>query len=372
MFLFFFDNEKYKAKYEQVTKNELFKLFSTATRKGFRDFLISNKDIIIDYMVRNEIYKNDFNYDEAVQKNDMGLKKICITILCEKLIDKQNFEISDRNSILDTSDLSINTFEYIGTKSYKEDLWFRGQSNVDWGILPSFFRNMKLNLVPITVNYDYMVNDYTQKSLKNRYSDIFDKSFIDYEFLAFMQHSVSYSPLIDFTESHIVATSFAVGNTGDFNNYNLNDSSLFELKVNELEKYVRKIDNIGELNSLIKSMEVYICDKYILGTPIGNKKINTFDDIIEVLTPKFVLIDIPTNDRMKYQKGKFILFYDCLITNNTILYNLNEKLKLKKYVIKTENKIRYSNPDNIHDFILRTYPQYKCSYMLNPYNWFED
>lgn len=72
------------------------------------------------------------------------------------------------------------------------------------------------------------------------------------------------------------------------------------------------------------------------------------------------VVKIPVNDRMKYQKGVFICFYNCIALKTRICYELNEDIDLNKNIIKTSDKVDILK--GIYNSI-----KYDQEHLLNPY-----
>ena len=62
------------------------------------------------------------------------------------------------------------------------------------------------------ITYKELFDIYNKRNLIGRYNDVFGYSRVDYQFCSFMQHSVSYSPYLDFSEDVKIALSFACNN----------------------------------------------------------------------------------------------------------------------------------------------------------------
>ena len=80
-------------------------------------------------------------------------------------------------------------------------LWFRGQSDKDFDLLPSIYRNKNLNYFEREMNRDFKLlsNSLVAKNPSN-----------ELEWLFLMQHYGLQTRLLDWTESPLVALFFAV------------------------------------------------------------------------------------------------------------------------------------------------------------------
>lgn len=247
--------------------------------------------------------------------------------------------------------------------------FFRGQTNYEWDLIPSMIRNLNDN---VKINMNFFNKKYLTLKLKDKYYEMFGKDKIDYLFLSFMQHACSYSPFIDFTKSNIIGLSFALSNPNFFNDFTNKNSSLFIVSIDSNE-ILRSEEKINEF--LQEEYQLIYLDRKTLGfgENVSFKEneeeilfLSDFKTIINLLTPKYKLIDLPTNDRMKYQKGVFLVFYGCICANDTIFYQLNNKFKLLKVKINKMNKRIYLEK------IYKNYRFYDPEHLMKPYLYFNE
>ncbi len=397
-----------------VSKEEYIKdyweYFNTGDKKSFKKFVEFNKEIFCEIVFEdflpydyietnaNNIYEEYFYYlldnfdnppyESATFKSVKIFEIIFKYELCKTIVRKRRKNLSQTSG--DIHEQEINAW-FISEKE-SEECWYRGQSDFSWSLIPSFFRGFAYTKKPIpeTIDINKLIDDYSKKGLLEKYKKIFDKNQVDYHFLSFMQHATSYSPLIDFTNEIVIATSFALSNKNKFNDYFKKPSAVYKLYLEEPKTYIEYIEHLNgklfykdklflekhvvktaaDANNLIRNYKVYTCYKYAIGSPIGGNPITTIDEIINYLTPKFAFIDIPTNDRMKYQKGGFLLFYDCLIINEKLFLEIIPGMLLQKFKIDNAS----NNKDKIIDAI--KYNKVFCMYMpdklLDPYEFFNE
>lgn len=260
---------------------------------------------------------------------------------------------------------------YNNCLNYNNNVYFfRGQTNYEWNLIPSMIRNLNDN---VKINMNFFNKKYLTLKLKDKYYEMFGKDKIDYLFLSFMQHACSYSPFIDFTKSNIIGLSFALSNPNFFNDFTNKNSSLFIVSIdsNEILRSEKKINEF-----LQEEYQLIYLDRKTLGfgENVSFKEneeekilfLSDFKTIISLLTPKYKLIDLPTNDRMKYQKGVFLVFYGCICANDTIFYQLNNKFKLLKVKINKMNKRIYLEK------IYKNYRFYDPEHLMKPYLYFNE
>ena len=260
---------------------------------------------------------------------------------------------------------------YNNCLNYNNNVYFfRGQTNYEWDLIPSMIRNLNDN---VKINMNFFNKKYLTLKLKDKYYEMFGKDKIDYLFLSFMQHACSYSPFIDFTKSNIIGLSFALSNPNAFNDFTNKNSSLFIVSIDSNE-ILRSEEKINEF--LQKEYQLIYLDRKTLGFGENvlfkeneEEKIlflSDFKTIINLLTPKYKLIDLPTNDRMKYQKGVFLVFYGCICVNDTIYFRLNNKFKLLRLKINKTNKRVYLEK------IYKKYRFYDPEHLMKPYLYFNE
>ena len=78
--------------------------------------------------------------------------------------------------------------------------WYRGQSDYQWHLTPSMFRNLgNVFSKETAINKQTIEDIYAKNGMLDKWRKVFKTSKIDYKFLSYMQHSIAYSPLLDFT-----------------------------------------------------------------------------------------------------------------------------------------------------------------------------
>jgi hypothetical protein len=227
----------------------------------------------------------------------------------------------------------------------REGVYFRGQTNTEWRITPSILRNLNKSIV---LDDNYYFKLLTKNRLEWKYNTLIrnTRRSMKYEKYAFMQHACSFSPFVDFTSKKEIAISFALSNASNFNDFNNNNSSVFDVTVSD----VFKISDISDANEFLRKyfeLRVINSSYFVMGRDYRLSKsdetdvtinITSLTELFRQLTPKFRLFDLPMNDRMKYQKGSFLCFYDCICLKNFICYELNNDIDLDKSEISTLKK----------------------------------
>ena len=164
-----------------------------------------------------------------------------------------------------------------------------------------------------------------------------------YDICAFAQHYYHMSPLIDFTKSVYPSLSFALKGRKFFDE----DIVLYVLKLTDMDDYTK---DIATADKWLSDLDVYVSyfDENSVRNSIKelmeNKKIvmpsdfkRHLDTISSNPAPKAKLIDVPTNTRMKFQQGVFMLLTDFQLFNDTYFTkNIRDSFKITKFIISKD------------------------------------
>lgn len=239
-----------------------------------------------------------------------------------------------------------------------QNVFYRGESDFNYSLLPSIYRNYNFKKYPQVIRLNDLRAIYKDSNLLDKYKIIFGDEFedIDYNFIAFMQHSKAYSPFLDLTKNHIIALSFATNTNNDCGKYFTTNSSIYKFKLekNKIRNDKSEIEDFNieiykqrfSFNSLLKKTELYY---------------STY----KLLNPKIYVFDEATNDRMKYQKGAFIFINQTIIINGIILLPMSYG-SITKYKITPKEKLR------IYEYITKEKRKYDYDHLMNPYKFFEE
>jgi len=269
------------------------------------------------------------------------------------------FELQYR-LIQDIPEVMINTlqdFENLADffRIQKYNQWvFRGQADKKWKLEPSILRNINRETSTI-IDLAAISALYSQYGLLDQYQKIFGTRKVDYNFLSYMQHSTSYSPLIDFTKDFIIASFFALNHKNNINDFYNTDSAIICMSCRDGDEMEKRING------------------YKVGL-LSNAKTWTLDDL-EIIYQGMGTIYKPyadssysfsqMNDRMKYQKGVFIL-YDHFIsfpTNGIPTYFYGHMIKIT---------IHHSIKKDIYADLYQKFQQYRPYFLMNPYQYFSE
>lgn len=369
-----------------LDKGEDSPLFWEAYRRNKNDIkdLFQNDDL--DILGSHDQFPDIVDLvDEVEREQDV---EFALTLLRLAFMIKINNAKSDlqRGHFLVNRSISYSSFDK-PPRSESENTpyieWFRGQTDYSWGLLPSFFRGLDAKN-DLYVDASYICHAYNKngRNLEQEYLTHIGGGVNNlYEMMAFMQHATSCSPLLDFTRDYHIASSFAVSNYDRIHDFNAKDASIYVLETNAQ----KIIHQEKEINDCLKDYWVLYSKNPIVlgkrmsflkvdqqGQPMGQreeKTVWTFQAVLDLLKPSFYLIDIPTNDRMKFQKGTFILFTHFLMIGQQIFYNLNPNLYLWKVKIRADN-IGHHKKTAILDDIRQRNRQYQMEYLLDPYSFF--
>lgn len=245
------------------------------------------------------------------------------------------------------------------------NLCYRGHSNCNYNLLPSIYRGLNFNGI---VDYDKLNEMYVKSQLLKKYSrHIRTVESIDYEFLSFIQHAISYSPLLDFSQDRNIAMVFATSPEGkNYNTYSQTDAELYTL-------YLKDADN-KELD-----YDVLLKDYCIQYYSNKLKKLSTiFGKALPECSIEDFSVDLrgfikPTNDRMIYQKGIFLFLKKAVFVNGTLFfpYSLGYIAKSKIPCEKNAKNGRLSK-EKIYNEIIKNDSSIDLEHLLNPYQAFAE
>ncbi|MBR6517431.1 MAG: FRG domain-containing protein [Bacilli bacterium] len=373
----------------------LVELFDTSNLEGYKikQFLLNEKnETYIDsfiyylnlYYLKNIIINFDMNANSNLSFFRLFIKCVCAYALLDfklnngQVLKHENMTINDFDELFDFQSIKNYFQRTFGlTTNFKS--FYRGQSHYSWGLVPSFFRNFNFKTEDDgeVVDIYKMYLNYEKSGLISKYNEtiatkkIENSTDLNYDFISYMQHSVAYSPLIDITSKFEIGMQFALGNKADINSFYGYDSALFAFinsnvdntEYMSIDELLQNDFRVTVLKGKIKPGTIMIVENSV-GLP-ESLDCTTIDQIIVHLTPKYIIIDNVKNDRMKYQHGKFILFYDYVLVNQQIMFALNNDFKAIKFKITTTKKnTLYKNVNN-------KFPQYNMDYLMNPYDYFK-
>lgn len=277
----------------------------------------------------------------------------------KKRLDELNEKISD-NFDFDFSAVSknINTLDEFNNEIYYrflsgEKLYFRGErtNSHTRHLLPTMLRNPEIlfsnnDLGIVHIDADYIMKFY---SSLGSFVDVFhntmgiaDKDHL-YDICAFAQHYCHFSPLIDFTKSIYPALSFALKDRKEFED----DIVLYVVELKDDEDYTT---DIKTANKWLSELDVYASrfDEENIRTAvremIESKKVPQGDEFKIHLDrmsvrpiPTAKLIDVPTNTRMRFQQGVFLMLNDFQLFNvSYFTKNIRDHFYITKYIISKD------------------------------------
>ena len=233
----------------------------------------------------------------------------------------------------------------------KDGLYYRGHSDSNFKLTPSIYRNLKIKDQVIEIND--LMKLYKESGLADKYCEIRKKQpfVIDYDFLAYIQHSCSYSPLLDFTSDEDVAKVFATYET-NYNSRMFNDATLYVFQPHKM--FEEPID------SCLKDFRVsYHQEELTYESKIFGKEI--WSCVMDDFRPSYTFnLDEKSNDRMIYQKGSFLFVYKCVVANGRICTTFDTGFFIKM-------DIKCKNKNGMYHNIVRHRPYLEYRYLLDPY-----
>jgi hypothetical protein len=184
-----------------------------------------------------------------------------------------------------------------------------------------------------------------------------------FSFLAFSQHYFGISPLIDFTKSPYVALSFSLKDRTEYDS----DILIYTLEIKDNDDYTNSQDIANKWIENYSVMVFRDLTKLELESPLeslSDYKIiyDNFkgSNFLEMNTPHAKLIDVATNDLIRYQQGVFLLLDDfSLMGKSYLTKKIRDDFKIKKWIISKD-----ICPDLL-DLLLNSYPYYAYKHITD-------
>lgn len=281
----------------------------------------------------------------------------------------------------DVTQVRINSFETFENELltpflHSSGVFYRGERicSPSRRLLPTFLRKEALIRDELYTHIDAkaLFDFYTgKKAFTDVYTTLYGKPDPEhqYKMLAFAQHYLDISPFIDFSASLYVALSFAMKGRTEFSDdivvytaFDIgdDDTTTDENEVNEwLSGYnvgIVRAESKEEILRLIASRKRAGSENGSLFLP-SQQRLETF---FNGISPTAKLINIPTNDLMKYQQGVFLLLNDfCLMDTAYFTKTVRQSFVIKKYVI--DKSVCPKLQKLLHDKA----PQYRYSCLLD-------
>lgn len=148
-------------------------------------------------------------------------------------------------------------------KSVNGPVWYRGHADKNWELVPSIFRGVSKNEI-----------DFLKEFKQHATLLVEPRPQASYEWLFIMRHNNIPTRLLDWTESPLVATFFALY---DENNMD-KDGALWMLLPLELNKNIEELQDDKTLPSFEESpfMESYTTDAFAKSNPESSRKTVAF------------------------------------------------------------------------------------------------
>ncbi len=234
-----------------------------------------------------------------------------------------------------------------------ERIFYRGErkSSNTRPLLPSMYRRRELlfdsNAPVAAVDCGHIMSVYSKyPEYIDLYEHIDGKITADnmYRFLAFSQHYFGLSPLLDFSKNIYAALSFALKDRETYQENIL----LYTISIIDDADYTDSIDTanrwINEYsvvvlnhNTNLSRLQIENPFEYLDGfkSLVERFKTNGAGETFwEITSPSARLIDVPTNDLMRYQQGVFLLLDDFTLFGNSYLTKrIRDNFRITKWSI---------------------------------------
>lgn len=197
------------------------------------------------------------------------------------------------------------TSEYLNIiKEIKEEeessseIFYRGQINCNWDLLPSIFRNG-------IIEYEHLIYSECTSIMKNVF-----KSNNTYENLLYIQHNEGPTRLLDITNNALIALFFGCFDENNLCENNHGRVFIFTEKLKNIKYYdsdcVQLVANLSRMESNFKAKKYYL-EKLI--HCVRDYKPH-FQETVENyhLNESYIVKGVMLNERIISQKGDFIIF----------------------------------------------------------------
>ncbi len=198
-------------------------------------------------------------------------------------------------------------------QSIKSPVWYRGDANKNWDLVPSLFRgNSKKEI------------DYLKEFKQDAILLVEPRPQHSYEWLFLMRHNHIPTRLLDWTESPLVATFFAINDTKNIDE----DGALWMLLPLELNKYIEELSDEETLPSFEENsfLNSYTTDEFDRSNPENSRKTVAF------LAPR-------NSPRMHSQLSVFTINHH----NKTPIDKLGDGNHIWRYIIPKSSKKKLQN-----------------------------
>lgn len=285
---------------------------------------------------------------ESIEKHPVESIKLYVLLLMFLCVGYMELNTGNSKTL---QQFETNFKTNYGLPTRYQYFWYRGVTSIDdFDLVPSMYRSIKDPYFHI--DDAYIDSLYKVNNLDREYKKIF-KTFKREEFLAYMQHSIAYSPLIDFTNNVVIAGSFATQFTNAVD-YVKKDSGLF-LLVRDTRMNTRALNtNIELFNECLTPFS------NIFGKPLFLCSLSDF-------YVKYNVVRNKSNDRMKYQDGLFLNIYKAVFVKGKLLF---PDSTTKLFIIRIPFGGSKITKDDVTNDISQNFQEYEYDYLMDPYNWF--
>lgn len=272
-----------------------------------------------------------------------------LSSIAEKIEYELDFDYNTSVTKLETFDDFLS--EIIEPYKKGEKIFYRGEkvNKIDRTLIPTLFRQRHLlfNEDEIYINLDAngLLDFYNSvPEYLEVYKKIIGKVNMSemYNFLSFSQHYFGISPLIDLTKSPFVALSFALKNRKEYDDdvlfytVEIKNDADYTCDMKTADKWVSEYNVTVFNDNLMDFYEDFKFDfkqykLFIEGLRSQGKNISNMS------SPSAKLIDVPTNDLMRFQQGVFLLLNDfTLVGKGYLTKNVRDDFLVKKWLINKD------------------------------------
>ncbi len=248
------------------------------------------------------------------------------------------------------------TFDLL-KKLDKTKAWYRGQTDIHQRLIPSYYRPQKTN---DKVSLSSLQSDYTRKGISAKLRGIFKGKNLDFTKVSFVQHTLSFTPLLDFSKNPYVATTFALEDKE-------NDGALYV--VDTSKAYMTRLSSEQKINQVLNDLHVeYYNNRPKIATLIRSPLFRALVD--GSVSSNFYLFDVETNDRMRIQSGTFVLFNDVIFVKNHMIVSSQTKDALVGSI--RMHRIKKEDKEALKQALVKKSERYTLTHLMEPYTYMKD
>lgn len=334
--------------YLTTNRDEIVRLVCSACK--FADERASAFAEIFDFALTEKAHRPEY----FPRLGSRGCRRICVralSIAWAQIVHESYSCVS----IIKTSDYGEATKEL--SRLREKGYVFRGDTSYHYGLIPSCFRGLDEGK---SLDRETLLKIYCDSGVLKRYEDYFGTVNQDalQQFYEYMQHSMSFSPSLDFTDRWQVAFSFALCRGANLSDYANRPAKITAIHFENPEESLPK----GWDFKVTKLKSDFNFADYII-----KEGFHSLAEIKDRLTPRFHVIKSKDNDRMKIQSGILVFLEQAYIVGNYLPWFFASNISISEIrlpLVEIGNRKR-----EFMDEFLKKNRQYSYDCLMDPYKY---